>query len=73
LLLILFSGFGLLAKLGLMSTVPLWVWLKLVLWLVLGAAVAAIRRARSFAPALLLALPLLGAAAAYLVIHRVSM
>ncbi len=68
LLLILVSGFGMLAKLG--YGFPLWVWLKLAIWLVLGAAIALIRRMPQHATLFWFALPLLGAAAAYLAIYK---
>lgn len=34
LLLLLITGFGMLAKLGIMASMPIWVWLKLVIWLI---------------------------------------
>ncbi|WP_133795399.1 hypothetical protein [Prosthecobacter fusiformis] len=37
LLISLVSGFGMLAKMGLFSALPVWVYIKLALWLVLGA------------------------------------
>ncbi len=30
------SGFGMLAKMGIMGAMPMWVWIKIGLWLVLG-------------------------------------
>jgi hypothetical protein len=38
------AGFGLMARLGLMSTWPLWIWGKLIIWLVFGGIVALIPR-----------------------------
>ena len=35
--LLLVAGFGMLAKLGYMAAMPGWVWVKLVVWLTLGA------------------------------------
>ncbi len=68
LLLILISGFGMLAKLS--YGFPLWVWLKIVVWLLIGAAIAVVRRMPQHAVALWYALPLLGATAAYLAIYK---
>lgn len=34
LLLLLVTGFGMLAKLGIMKSMPLWVWLKLGIWVI---------------------------------------
>lgn len=68
LLLILVSGFGMLAKLG--YGFPLWVWLKIVIWLVVGAALALVRRLPAQAGWFWLALPLLGTAAAWLAVYK---
>ncbi len=68
LLVILVSGFGMLAKLGL--GFPTWVWLKLVIWLLIGAAIAVVRRMPRQATVFWFAIPLLGAAAAYLAIYK---
>ena len=68
LLVILVSGFGLLAKLGL--GFPLWVWIKIVIWLLLGAAVALVRRLPQHATLFWFAIPLLGAFAAYLALYK---
>jgi hypothetical protein len=73
LLLVLFAGFGLLGALGLGHNPagwPLWLWLKLVIWLALGAAVVVLRRAPGLRGLLWWGLPLLGAAAAYLAFYK---
>ncbi|MBL7542252.1 MAG: SirB2 family protein [Bdellovibrionaceae bacterium] len=44
LLILLVSGFGLAARLGFMSQLPLWVYIKLFAWLLAGAAFALIKR-----------------------------
>ncbi len=44
LLLILVAGFGMLAKLGLMASMPAWVFAKLAIWLVLGGIPALVYR-----------------------------
>lgn len=50
LLLILVSGFGLLARLGLVRGFPNWVWVKFGVWLVLGAALALAKRKKLSQP-----------------------
>ncbi|MGH9381519.1 MAG: hypothetical protein ACRD2Z_13010 [Thermoanaerobaculia bacterium] len=68
--LLLVSGFGMLATLGLSGAMPGWAWAKVALWLVLGAVVMLpVRRPRS-ARWLLWILPLLGALAAWLAIDK---
>lgn len=68
--LILLGGFGMLARLGVMhGALPVWVYLKLLIWLTLAAAMALPYRGRAYARTLLIALPLLtlaGAAVALL-------
>lgn len=70
--LVLLGGFGMLARLGIVqgSGWPGWVWGKVLVWGVLAiAAVLPLRYPRSAAPLMLL-LPLLGGAAAYLAIYK---
>ena len=43
-LLLLVSGFGLAARLGLFSSLPGWVFAKIGVWLVLGGAIAVVKR-----------------------------
>jgi len=68
LVLILVSGFGALAKLGL--GLPGWAWAKLAVWLLLGASLVAIRRLPSAALWLWWLLPLLGGVAAWLALYK---
>jgi hypothetical protein len=72
LLVILVAGFGALARLGLSSPGhwPLWVWLKTLIWLVLGGVIVLIRRSPRLGALLWWLLPLLGGAAAYLAIYK---
>lgn len=72
LLLIVVSGFGLLARLGLSHdwAWPTWVWLKLLLWLLLGGALVLVRRAPRLGTLWWWLIPLLGAAAAYLALFK---
>ncbi len=65
---LLVSGFGMIAKLGV--GFPGWVWAKLALWLLLGAAAALPYRKPSWAGALFWLLPLLAGAAAYLALYK---
>ena len=44
LFLLLLSGFGLLARLGLAQQMPHWVYVKLLIWLVFGGVIALIKR-----------------------------
>ncbi len=43
-LFILVSGFGLMARLGLVTGIPTWVWIKITMWFCLGAVMAIIKR-----------------------------
>lgn len=70
LLLALVAGFGLLARLELISAWPGWVWAKLMIWLVIGAAAGVPYRRPDLARHVLLLLPLLGLAAAWLAIAK---
>lgn len=49
LLLVLVSGFGLAARLGMMSGLPGWVWVKLTVWVLLGAAAVFVKK-KTLAP-----------------------
>jgi len=70
LLIILIGGFGMLARLGVMGMLPGWVWAKLVIWVVLGAALMLVgRRPALGRPVWLLAL-VLGGLAAWLGIYQ---
>ena len=60
------SGFGMLAKLGIMSTMPVWAWIKVGLWLVLGFLPVLAKRRVIAAPLVVLIAAIAGAALAYL-------
>lgn len=60
------GGFGLLARLGIVSEMPSWVIIKLVIWLIFGAWVALIYRKPALMPILWWVILILGAVAAYL-------
>lgn len=42
--LLLISGFGLTARLGLVGNLPGWVWAKIGIWLILGGAISVVKR-----------------------------
>lgn len=65
LLVIFVAGFGLMARLGIMSNWPAWIYIKIALWLVLGAAVTVVRRTPALGRLWLWILPLVGGAAAW--------
>ena len=62
------GGFGLMARVGVThgEVFPGWIWAKLILWVVLGGAIALPYRKQSLARVLLFLLPLLGLLGAYL-------
>jgi uncharacterized membrane protein SirB2 len=70
--LVLLGGFGMLARLGFMhgANFPGWLWVKLVVWVILAAALIVPRRRPTLARPLLLALPFLGGLAAYMAIYK---
>jgi hypothetical protein len=69
LILILVTGFATLIRLG-VTGIPLWVLLKLVLWLTIGGIILVIRRAPRLGTLLWWLLPLLGGVGAYLAIYK---
>jgi hypothetical protein len=60
------SGFGMLAKLGIMGTMPVWAWIKIGLWLVLGFLPVLAKRRVIATPLVVLIAAITGAALAYL-------
>lgn len=72
LVLILVAGFGLLARIGIKHGTgwPMWVYVKLVLWILLGASVALYKRMPQLAKGLFFAMPLIGAIAAGFAIYK---
>ncbi len=59
------AGFGLMARLGIMGGWPTWIFIKLALWLLLGASVVLVRRTPEMGRVWLFLLPCVGAAAAW--------
>ena len=68
-LLVLVAGFGMLAKLRLSASEP-WVLGKLVIFLIFGALIAIPYRVPKAAKLLWVLMPVLGAVAAYLALHK---
>lgn len=71
---ILVAGFGMLARLNLIQAQgwPLWVWVKMIIWILLGASLFVIKRNPKLAPVLWFIIPLLGGIAAYMAINQVE-
>lgn len=69
---VLLGGFGLLARLGIKhgSGWPTWAYAKVVVWILLGGSVVLFKRLPHLSRPLLLAVPVLGAVAAYLAIYK---
>lgn len=70
LVLLLFGGFGMAAKLGIMGMFPGWIWMKLGIWLVLGASVFYVRKKPETARLWWYLVLVLGALAAYLGLNK---
>ncbi len=70
--LVLLGGFGMLARLGIVQggSFPAWLWVKIVVWAILAAALIVASRRPAMAGPILLALPLLGGLAAYMAIYK---
>ncbi|NJL25489.1 MAG: hypothetical protein HC902_10165 [Calothrix sp. SM1_5_4] len=69
-MIILVSGFGMLAKLGLFADLPTWFYLKMVVWLALGGSMVLAKRKAGLGVPLLMAWVALGTLAAYLAIYK---
>lgn len=70
LLLVLVSGFGMLARLGITSGLPGWVWAKLAIWILVAASITLPLRMRSVAVPAWFVLPTLGAVAGWLALFK---
>ena len=70
LLVLLISGFGALAKLGITGGIPGWVWAKLVIWLIFGASTVMVRKMKGAETLLWLALPVLCAVSGWLALAK---
>lgn len=69
LLLVLVSGFGMLARLGLSMSAP-WTWVKILLWLLFGAATALPYRSAAVARSMPILLPLVIGFAAWVALFK---
>lgn len=69
-LLLMISGFGLAAKLGLTSGLPLWLYLKMAIWLALGGSMVLAKRKALWGPRLIGLWVTLGGLAAYLALFK---
>jgi hypothetical protein len=67
---ILVAGFGLLARLGFFGDIPTWAYLKMGLWAVLAAIIVPLKRKPEWAVGLWVAMPVIGALAAWLAIAK---
>jgi hypothetical protein len=70
LFLALVGGFGLLARLGLARDMPTWVYGKLVIWIILGGAIAVVKRNGRFGGPIFLSLVSLFIIASYLAVIK---
>lgn len=70
LLLILVSGFGMAARLGLVSGLPGWIHAKLTIWVLLGAGIAVAKRKGAIGWPIAILLMGLGTTAAYIAINK---
>lgn len=64
------AGFGLIAKMGFNDGWPVWIYLKLVIWLLLGAVIVLPRKFPKLSVPLWIVTILLGACAAYLARYK---
>ncbi len=70
-ILVITGGFGMLARLGIAHTgLPAWVHAKVAIWILFIVAAAVPARGRSYARALLIALPLLAITAGYIALYK---
>jgi hypothetical protein len=60
------SGFGMLAKMGIMGAMPPWVWIKIALWLVLGFLPVLAKRRVLAAPLVVLIAAVIGGVLGYI-------
>jgi hypothetical protein len=70
LVIVLVAGFGLMARMGMFGSIPLWAWAKVGLWLLLGFAVLPLKRKPDWAIWLWVALPFVGGLAAWLAVAK---
>ena len=64
------AGFGLMARLGMFGSIPVWAWIKIGLWLVLALIVLPLRRQPRWVTALLISIPIIGGLAVWLAVQK---
>jgi hypothetical protein len=70
LLLMIFGGFGMAAKMGLMGHLPGWIHAKIAIWVLMALAISVVKRKASLGWSLVILLVGLGSTAAYLAINK---
>lgn len=70
--LILFAGFGMLARLGISGSWPLWVWIKVGIWVLLGGLPVLLKRRQTPVGILFFVTPILAAIAAWAAVFHVG-
>jgi hypothetical protein len=70
--LILLGGFGTMARLGVATPWPTWIWIKLAIWIALGGLPVILSKRSSVSKALFFLAPALGAIAAWAAINKVG-
>ena len=70
LVLLLVAGFGLAARLQMFGNLPVWVYLKIGLWLLFGLAVVPLRRKPEWSPGIWAALPVMAGIAVWLAVSK---
>lgn len=68
--LVLISGFGMMARLGLVAGMPGWIYAKLVIWLILGGSMILAKRQAHLGPILIVGWLVIGGMAAYIAILK---
>ena len=68
--LVLISGFGMLARLGLTAAMPGWIYGKLGIWLVLGGSMVLAKRKAHLGPMLIVGWVLIGGLAAFFAVMK---
>lgn len=64
------AGFGLMARLGMFGSIPVWAWIKIGLWLVLALIVLPMRRQPGWLTALWISIPIVGGIAVWLAVQK---
>jgi len=70
--LILVGGFGTLARLGIATPWPSWIWIKLVIWIALGGLPVLLSKSSRVSKALFFLAPVLAAIAAWAAINKIG-